>query len=73
MRWRPGDTWPSQCSRFVSSDAEEPVNYDVFKFFQCAIIIIKYISDKKYRFLDLESNLEYLAQSSSFYRCKLWS
>ena len=73
MRWGLGDTRPGQSSRFVSSDAEEPANYDVFKFFQRAIIIIQYMSDKKYRFLELESNLEYLVQSSSFYRCKLWS
>ena len=66
MRWGPGDTWPSQSSRFVSSDAEEPVNYDAFKFFQCAIIIIQYKSDKKYRCLELESNLEYLVNLPHF-------
>ena len=67
-----------QSSGFVSFNLlqeKKTVNFDVFKFFQGAIMIIQYmrVSNEKHRLLELEGILECLVQSPLLERHKLWS
>ena len=79
MTWKLGDSWQSirvqDLFLLIYCRKKKTVNFDVFKFFQGAIMIIQYmrVSNEKHRLLELEGILECLVQSPLLERHKLWS